>query len=83
MLVGRGDLALGLQLGAVLKRREGRFDVRVEGHQLAVQDHACRVLPPQLGGKPRPIETFARFVTVSAAGVARNPLLARRIRFRP
>ena len=64
VLVGRGDLALGLQLGAVLKRREGRFDVRVKGHQLAVQDHACRVLPPQLGGKPRELgrklESFPR-----------------------
>ena len=36
-----------------MKRREGRFDVCVERHQLAVQDHASRILPAQLGGKPR------------------------------
>ena len=40
--VGRGDLALGLQLHAILHRVERRLAVRVERDDLAVEDHAAR-----------------------------------------
>ena len=52
VLVGRGDLALGLQLGAILERREGRFAARVERHDLAVEDHAVCGLLAELRGEP-------------------------------
>jgi hypothetical protein len=46
--IGRRDLALGLQLHAVLQRIEGRLAVRVEGDDLAVEDEGSGRLPREV-----------------------------------
>ena len=53
VLVGGRDLPLGLQLGAILERREGRLAARVERHDLAVEDHAVHGLLAELRREPR------------------------------
>ena len=46
--IGRGNVALHLQLGAFLERREGRLSVRVERHDLSVENHAALGLLAEL-----------------------------------